>query len=156
MARIKMDAADRKASILAAAGKLAKKHGSSNLTRRMIAEAAKCSEALVTVYLGDNATARKAIAAYCKRNKIEEPSKEKQEAIGLKLRAHGPRDARRERVRTPREVKAIREKRPVRESKPAPAAKRETKPSPEANRKPTAARQPKAPPVQIPIAPPGA
>lgn len=147
-----MDADSRTASILDAGAKIAGKYGAANLTRRMIAVAAKCSEALVTVYLGNNTNARKMIAKHAKKLGITEPTKEKQADIGRKLRAHGPRDKRDTRKRSPREVKAIKEKKMnpvVRETKPsAPAARRESKPAIAREiKRPTAARAPKAPPA---------
>lgn len=146
MTRIKMDAEDRRKTIIDAACKLAAKIGSSNLTRRAIAKAAttkrrNCSEALVTVHLGTQAETRALIAKEMKKRKLSEPSAAKQEEIGRKLRAHGPRN------RKPN-MRDIARKMVQRETKPNPV-QRETKPNPAAApQTKTAARPPKAPPQQ--------
>ena len=102
-----MTGAERKASILDAGAKLAAKHGASNVTRRMVAKQAGVSEALVSAYIGDSATAQRAYARKAKALGLTLPDKAKSEAIGVKLRAHGPRDARDTRKRSAKEVEAI-------------------------------------------------
>lgn len=105
-----MNGEDRKASILEAGARLAAKHGAINVTRRMVANAAKVSEALVSAHMGDTATAQAAYKRQMKKLGLEEPSKDKIEAIGVKLRAHGPRDKRDTRKRSAKEVEAIKRK----------------------------------------------
>ena len=105
-----MSGEDRKASILEAGARLAAKHGAINVTRRMVAEAAKVSEALVSAHMGDTKTAQAAYKRQMKKLGLEEPSKDKIEAIGVKLRAHGPRDKRDTRKRSAKEVEAIKRK----------------------------------------------
>lgn len=165
--------AERKAQLLEAGAKLASKHGASNVTRRMVAQACKCAEGLVNVYMGDAATAQKAYARKAKAMGLSLPDKAKAEAIGAKLRAHGPRDKRDTRKRSIKEVEAIKRKQAVRttrqvgpvkvttttrEVKPAapastPARKPVSKPLPSPGRSPapaerkSAARAPKAPPA---------
>lgn len=102
--------AERKAQLLDAGAKLASKHGAQNVTRRMVATAAKCAEALVTVYMGDTASAQKAYAKQAKKLGLTLPTKEQAEALGVKLRAHGPRKTKVVRKRSVKEVKAIKEK----------------------------------------------
>ena len=99
--------AERKAQLLEAGAKLASKYGASNVTRRMVATACKCAEGLVSVYMGDSATAQKAYARKAKALGLTLPDKAKTEAIGAKLRAHGPRDKRDTRKRSAKEVEAI-------------------------------------------------
>jgi len=106
-----MTGAERKASILEAGAKLASKHGAANVTRRMVAKAAKVSEALVSSYMGGTADAQKLYARKAKALKLPLPDKAKTEAIGTKLRAHGPRKvAAPARKRSIKEVKAIKDK----------------------------------------------
>lgn len=105
-----MSGEDRKASILEAGARLAAKHGAINVTRRMVAAAAKVSEALVSAHMGDTASAQAAYKRQMKKLGLEEPSKDKIEAIGVKLRAHGPRDKRDTRKRSAKEVEAIKRK----------------------------------------------
>ena len=155
--RKQLNGADRKASLLDAGAKLAAKHGASNVTRRMVAEAVKCSEALVSVYMGDTPTAQKAYARHAKKIGLSLPDKAKTEAIGKKLRAHGPRDKRDTRKRSVKEVKAIKRKRETKPAAPVrtkPVTKRETKPktapvakNPVPSETKSAARAPKAPPA---------
>lgn len=99
--------AERKEIMLDVGAKLAAKHGSSNITRRMVAKAAKVSEALVSLHIGDVETLQKLVKARAKKLGLVEPSKDQQEAIGIKLRAHGPREVKSTRKRAPKEVKAI-------------------------------------------------
>jgi hypothetical protein len=84
---------DTRATLLAQAAKLTGKFGSTNLTRRMVAKAAGVSDGLVTHHLGNVEEMRKLAKREAKRLNIVEPDKAKQEAIGVKLRAHGPREA---------------------------------------------------------------
>lgn len=105
-----MTGAERKASILEAGAKLASKHGAMNVTRRMVAKAAKVSEALVSTYMGGTDVAQRAYARKAKALKLPLPDKAKAEAIGAKLRAHGPRDKRDTRKRSAKEVEAIKRK----------------------------------------------
>jgi hypothetical protein len=170
---------ERKAQLLEAGAKLAAKHGAVNVTRRMVAEACGCAEGLVSVYMGDSASAQKAYARRAKALGLTLPDKAKAEAIGAKLRAHGPRDKRDLRKRSIKEVEAIKRKnagnvvanaravgsaklRTERETKPkappaAPVKKPVSKPVPSPGKAPsppevkTAARAPKAPP---PLPPP--
>lgn len=143
---------ERKEQITIAGAKLASKHGAKNVTRRMVAKAAKVSEALVSSHMGSTAAAQNAYGRKAKAMGLPLPDKAAVEAIGKKLRAHGPRDKRDSRPRSTKEVKAIVEKRkPIASpgrSRPSPAV---AKPSPTAPIKvpetKTAARAPKAPPA---------
>lgn len=166
--------AERKAQLLEAGAKLASKHGAVNVTRRMVAQACKCAEGLVSVYMGDSATAQKAYARKAKALGLTLPDKAKTEAIGAKLRAHGPRDKRDTRKRSAREVQAIKDKaagkrkvaagyrsaKSGRYVKPAVAAAdpdgtvRETKPAPGRESKPvTAPARAKPSPGKAPTPP---
>jgi AcrR family transcriptional regulator len=105
--------AERKAALLECGAKLAAKHGAVNVTRRMVAKACKVSEGLVTAYMGTTADAQKLYTRQAKKLGLKLPTKEQVEAIGAKLRAHGPRKApvkRTSRKRSVKEVQAIREK----------------------------------------------
>lgn len=155
MSKKAMTGAERKAQMLEAGAKLASKHGAVNVTRKMVAEACKCAEGLVTHYLGDSPTAQKAYARKAKALGLTLPDKATAEAIGVKLRAHGPRDKRDSRVRSAKEKVAIAKKRaPAKKA----AAKRATPVKVKAKAdarevKPTAPRErkPKAvPAVAIP------
>lgn len=153
MSKKKIAGAERKALIIEAGAKLVSKHGAPNVTRRMVAQAAKVSEALVSAHMGTSEDAQKVYARKAKALKLPIPDKATTEANGKKLRAHKPRDKRDTRERSVREVKAIRNKR---ETKPT--APRERKPvtTPgRSNKVPetkSAARAPKAPPAlpQVP------
>lgn len=160
MSKKKIAGAERKALIIEAGAKLVSKHGAPNVTRRMVAQAAKVSEALVSAHMGTSEDAQKVYARKAKALKLSIPDKATTEANGKKLRAHKPRDKRDTRKRSVREVKAIANKRETkptapRERKPAtPTSKRVTTPG-RSNKVPetkSAARAPKAPPVlpQVP------
>ena len=164
---------ERKAQLLGAGAKLAAKHGAVNVTRKMVADACKCAEGLVSVYLGTKDEAQKAYRKHMKKLGLSEPDKAKIEAIGGKLRAHGPREKRVVRKRSVKEVEAIKRntaaKRAAvtREVKPATPRERKPKASPALplpspgkaprsapERKTSAARKPKAaPPLPMPDAP---
>jgi hypothetical protein len=109
---------ERKAQLLDVGAKLVAKNGAVNITRRMVAQAGKVSEALVSNYFGDRASLQKRMKAHAKKLGLAEPHPAKIDAIGIKLRAHGPRDARDTRKRSAKEVKAI-----VKKSVSAPAKK---------------------------------
>lgn len=157
--------AERKAQLLEAGAKLAAKYGAVNVTRRMVAQACKCAEGLVTLYMGTSGDAQKAYARKAKALGLTLPDKARAEAIGQKLRAHGPRDKRDSRKRSPREVEAIKRKASARETKPKAAPSRKPvkpnvkpQPSPAVTRTPperkTAARAPKEPPkAALPMPP---
>lgn len=81
-------AIDRKAQLLDVGAKLAGKYGAANITRRMVAEHGKVSEALITNYFGSRADAQKTFAKHAKKLGIEQPTKEKIASIGTKLRSH--------------------------------------------------------------------
>jgi hypothetical protein len=110
MASKVMDADERKAAILDAGAKLAAKVGAKNVTRRAVAKAAKVSEALVAHYIGGKDDAQKAYAKHAKKLGLTLPEKAKEEAIGKKMRAHGPRKPAPPRKRSAREVEAIKRK----------------------------------------------
>lgn len=168
-----LDGAERKSQLLDVGAKLAAKHGAANVTRRMVAKDAKCSEALVAHYMGDSAKAQKAYAARAKKLGLTVPTKEQAEVIGAKLRAHGPRKNKVVRRRSVKEVKAIKEKSvgksvakrlaPVKSAR-AVAAKKTPAASPRKAsagtsaspaKKTTAARAPKKPPInELPPLPP--
>jgi hypothetical protein len=105
-----MTGAERKAALLVVGANLASKHGAVNVTRRMVAKAGKVSEGLVSNYFGPAADAQKAYKRKMKALGMSEPAKDRIEAIGAKLRAHGPRDVRDTRKRSAKEVKAIKDK----------------------------------------------
>lgn len=103
----RMDGEDRLKIILDAGAKLAAKHGAVNVTRKMVAEAAKVSPALVAHYTGSAAEGQKLYAKHAKKLGLEQPPKDKIEAIGVKMRAHGPRSKPVQRKRSAKEVQAI-------------------------------------------------
>jgi hypothetical protein len=140
-----MSGSERKALLLDVAAKLTAKYGAVNVTRRMVAKAGKVSEPLVSSYFGGMEESRKAYARHAKKLGLEQPSKEKQAALGAKLRAHGPRDARDSRQRSVKEVKAIAKKKVATradKSFKVPAAKL-PKPAVTKLPKPTVAKLPK-------------
>jgi hypothetical protein len=174
--------AERKEQMLDAGAKLAAKHGAVNVTRRMVAEACDCAEALVSVYMGDSASAKRAYARRAKAMGLAMPDKAKAELIGFKLRAHGPRDKRDTRKRSVKEVKAIKRKKQAKpeaiakpkvksagiklpdrtatyglakpQNKAQPAPQNKALPGPVENKeRKTAARKPKLPPVAAPLPP---
>lgn len=85
------DSKARKQSMCDAAGRLAAKHGSTNVTRRMIAQELDVSDSLVGHYLGNTEDIKKAAKAAARKLGYTEPSKDEQLEIGKALRAHGPR-----------------------------------------------------------------
>jgi hypothetical protein len=82
---------DTKERIIKAGVKLAGKIGTTNITRRNLAEAAGVTESLVTHHVGNVDDMRKLVKREARKAGVVEPDKAKQEAIGVKLRAHGPR-----------------------------------------------------------------
>ena len=66
-----MKGEERKKLLLDAGVKLAKKQDVNKLTRRAVATAADCSEALVNTYLGGLADMRSAIKKHAKKHGIE-------------------------------------------------------------------------------------
>ena len=66
-----MKGEERKKLLLDAGVKLAKKQDVNKLTRRAVATAADCSEALVNTYLGGLADMRSAIKKHAKKQGIE-------------------------------------------------------------------------------------
>ena len=66
-----MKGEERKKLLLDVGVKLAKKHDVNKLTRRAVATAADCSEALVNTYLGGLADMRSAIKKHAKKQGIE-------------------------------------------------------------------------------------
>lgn len=101
---------DTKAKILDAGAKLVGKYGAVNVTRKMVAESAKVSAAIIAYHIGNSAEAQKAFKKHAKKLGIAEPSKDVIEAQGVKLRAHGPRKNKVVRKRSIKEVKAIKNK----------------------------------------------
>jgi hypothetical protein len=101
---------DRKTTILETGAKLAAKHGAINVTRRMVAKAAKLPESVVSYYMGGADEAQRAYTKQAKKLGLTLPTKQEAEAIGVKLRAHKPRDVRDSRKRTVKEVEAIKRK----------------------------------------------
>lgn len=132
----KMEGSDRKSQLLDAGAKAAAKHGAANVTRKMVADAAKVSEALVSAYFGSMNEAKVAFKKHAKKLGLTLPDKDKEAVLGSKLRAHGPRTA-----KTPAPSK----KKPV-------APKMATAPAP-SKKKPVAAKTPPAP-VAPPSLPP--
>lgn len=110
MASKVMDAAARKALLLDVGAKLAAKVGAKNVTRRAVAQAGKVSEALVAHYFGGKEEAQKLYAKQAKKLGLAMPDKDKEEKIGKKMRAHGPRKPAPPRKRSAREVEAIKRK----------------------------------------------
>lgn len=98
---------EREESILNAGAQLAAKYGAVNVTRRMVASKLKISDGLVSHYMGGTAEAQAAYKKRMKKLKLVEPAKDKIEALGVKLRAKGPREVKSTRKRSIREVKAI-------------------------------------------------
>ena len=157
----KISGKERKASIVDAGAKLASKYGAENVTRRMVAQAAGCSEALVSAHMGASAEAQAVYKRRAKALKLPLPDKATVEAYGKQLRAHGPRDKRDTRKRSVKEVKVIKRKREVKPTAPA-TAKRPSPvkkvvntpvtPSKKVPETKSAARAPKAPPAlpQVP------
>lgn len=84
---------ERKTQLLDIGAKLASKHGHVNVTRRMVATAAKVSEALVSSYMGDAKTAQAAYKRRATKLGLKLPTADQAEVLGAKLRAHGPRKA---------------------------------------------------------------
>lgn len=66
-----MKGEERKKLLLDAGVKLAKKQDVNKLTRRAVATAADCSEALVNTYLGGLADMRSAIKKHAKKTGVE-------------------------------------------------------------------------------------
>src|ERR1700761_8540173 len=83
--RVRMDRSERKAALVEHAVKLGTKYGHNNITRVMVANAAKCSEGLVASYLGKTKTLRAFVKRELNKRGIAILSDEKQAAIGLKL-----------------------------------------------------------------------
>lgn len=150
-----MTGEDREKQLIDTAVALAKKHGAANLTRRMIAKVCDCSEALVSNYLGTTEQLRRKAKNAAKKAGVTLPDKKAEVQLGKELRAHGPRDKRDTRKRSPREVEAIKRKGvpAKKQPKPVPVAPGPTefKPTAPTERK-TAARAPKLPPIQ-PVTP---
>lgn len=162
-----MTGTERKALLLEVGAKLVAKYGAVNVTRRMVAKAGKVSDALVSAYFGGTKEAQKIYARHAKKLGLEQPDKDKQAALGAKLRAHAPKDARDSRPRSVKEAKAISKKQRVVRAEVKPAAPKvapATKPTvakrPKPAKAPTlapeqtksAARAPKAPPA-LPVLP---
>jgi len=142
-----MTAKERKAAILEVAIKLVGKYGSKNITRRMVATAAKVSEPLVTNYFGNTKDAQAVYARAAKKAGVVEPSAEKQKAIGAKLRSHDkekPPVAKKQIVNPKVKVVAKKSVKTV-SNKPVTSSISPPK---------KAARMPKAPPLVIDALPP--
>lgn len=77
---------ERQQSILLAGAQLASKHGSENVTRKMVAEACGVTPGLVGYYMGGVDEARKAWAAQAKKMKLVMPSKADSIKLGTALR----------------------------------------------------------------------
>lgn len=107
MRATRTDAADRKKQILEAGAKLAAKHGHKNVTRRMVAIAAKVSEPLVSSYVGSTKGAQLLYKRQAKKMGLVEPDAARAERIGIKLRQIGPQAPRQ---RSIREIRAIKDK----------------------------------------------
>ena len=109
--------------LLTHAAKLVGKHGSTNLTRRMVAQAAGVSDAQVSHHLGNVEEMRRLAKREAKRMKITEPSKTEQEVIGVRLRAHGPRKATAAKKSAAKKATAAKSRSTSRVSKASPAKK---------------------------------
>jgi DNA-binding transcriptional regulator YbjK len=91
-----MKGEERKKLLLDAGVKLAKKQDVNKLTRRAVATAADCSEALVNTYLGGLADMRSAIKKHAKKQGVElgVPKAKKQRAssvVAVKSAARAPK-----------------------------------------------------------------
>jgi hypothetical protein len=84
-------AVSREEKLLEAGARLAAKHGTKNVTRRMVAKAAKLPESVVSYYMGASDDAQKRYAKRAKVLGLTLPDKATEAALGVKLRAHGPR-----------------------------------------------------------------
>lgn len=122
MATKVLNSEEREESILNAGAQLAAKFGAVNVTRRMVASKLKISDGLVSHYMGGTAEAQTAYKKRMKKLGLVEPAKDKIEALGVKLRAKGPREVKSTRKRSIKEVKAIKRKLEVVKAKPAPKA----------------------------------
>lgn len=138
-------AKERKDQILNAGAKLAAKNGARNVTRKMVAETIGVSAALVSAHMGGGEAAQKAYARQAKKLGLMLPDAAATAAIGKKLRAHGPRDARDTRKRSAKEVDAIKRKKSPARAIKSPGRARPSPASPTPS--PSAARAPKAPPA---------
>lgn len=101
---------DRKQQIIDTGARLAARYGAVNVTRRMIAEKIKVTEALLNRYVGTRKKAQKLYAKRCIELGLKEPSPEKIEQHGINLRKHKVGDVRDTRKRSAKEVKAIKDK----------------------------------------------
>ncbi len=144
--------AESKTLILDTGAKLAAKYGTKNVTRRLVAKTAKVTEPLVTHYVGGAADAQKKYAARARKLGLTLPTEAQADAIGKKLRAHKPGDARDTRARSPKEKLAVAKKSAAAstaasatgKAKPKPAQNKSL-PGPASNK--SAARPPMAAPV---------
>lgn len=103
----------REAQLRKIVGELAGKYGVNNVTRRMVAKAAKCSEPLVSAYLGTLDQLKIAAKREARKLGLKPPTGKEEAAIGAKLRAHKPGDKRDTRKRTVKEVRKIKETKPA-------------------------------------------
>lgn len=136
---------ERKKKILDAGAALAAKYGAVNVTRRMVAKACKVSDPLIAHYMGSAKDAQTAYRRHMKKLGLVEPTKDKIEAAGIKLRAKSKGQP--ERKRTVKEVKAIKNKAAA---KPVSAPKPKAKIKPKAKAKPVSAPKPKPKPTPAP------
>lgn len=97
----------RHTMLLDAGARLAAEHGPSNVTRRMVAQACEVSEALVSNYMGSVEDAQSAYKKHARKLGLKLPDAATEARKGRELRAHGPRDKRRQRPRSQRERVAI-------------------------------------------------
>lgn len=116
MASKVMTADERDAQLRKIAGELAGKYGVNNVTRRMVAKAAKCSEPLVSSYLGTLDQLKAHAKREARKLGLKPPTGKEEAAIGAKLRAHKPGDKRDTRKRSVKEVKAVKEKKSAKTS----------------------------------------
>lgn len=94
--------------ILKAGVDLSVKHGAVNVTRKMVAEKAKVSPALVSHYMGGTKDAQAKYAKVLRKQGGVQPDRDRIAAIGVKLRAVGTKPHMvKKRVRKPAEIKAI-------------------------------------------------
>ena len=80
---------ERKEAILLAGAQLASKHGSDNVTRKMVADACGVTPGLVGYYMGSVEDSRKAWAARARKEKLPLPSKAESIKMGTALRKKG-------------------------------------------------------------------
>ena len=78
--------AERMDQLLEIGARLASKYGASNVTRRMVAQEAKVTDPLVSIYMGRVPEAQARWRAHCKKMGLPHPSKKEEAEMGLQMR----------------------------------------------------------------------